>query len=96
MIFYLAQILVERIYGFDLLFLFRQGQRGDFARSDLASDHTSILARVNAPSFANMYALYILGRSNESINGHLRFGLLYLSVLLVATCCLSCWENITH
>jgi rhomboid protease GluP len=78
-LFYLAQILVERIYGFDLLFFFLGKVNEAILLGQIwrlitpAFLHGSMLHL-----FANMYALYILGRSNESINGHLRFGLLYL------------------
>jgi len=78
-LFYLAQVVVEQVYGFDLLFFL------------LGKVNEAILLgqfwRLITPAFlhasplhllANMYALYILGRSNETINGHLRFGLLYL------------------
>ncbi len=78
-LFYLAQVVVKQIYGFDLLFYL------------LGKVNEAILLgqfwRLITPAFlhasplhllANMYALYILGRSNETVNGHLRFGLLYL------------------
>ena len=78
-LFYLAQVVVKQIYGFDLLFYL------------LGKVNEAILLgqvwRLITPAFlhasplhllANMYALYMLGRSNETINGHLRFGLLYL------------------
>ncbi|MDD2522876.1 MAG: rhomboid family intramembrane serine protease [Anaerolineaceae bacterium] len=75
---YIAQVIFERVYGVDLLFVF------------LGKINPAILDgqfwRLITPAFlhasplhllANMYAVFILGRSNESINGHLRFGLLY-------------------
>ncbi len=78
-LFYIAQVVVERLVGFDLLFLYF-GKLNEAIRSGQ-------VWRLITPVFlhasplhllANMYALSILGRSNETINGHLRFSLLYL------------------
>ncbi|MEL7625308.1 MAG: rhomboid family intramembrane serine protease [Anaerolineaceae bacterium] len=75
---YLGQVILEQQYGVDLLFVL------------LGKINPAILQgqfwRLITPAFlhasplhllSNMYALFILGRSNESINGPLRFGLLY-------------------
>lgn len=75
---YLAQVILEQIYGFDLLFYLL----GKVNQAILLGQVWRLITPVFLHAsplhlLANMYALYVLGRSNESTNGHLRFGLLY-------------------
>ena len=78
-IFYLAQTVIESLTGVDVLFLYLGKinpfiMEGQFWRLFTpALLHASPLHLL-----ANMYAAFILGRSYESINGHLRFFLLCL------------------
>lgn len=77
-LFYVFQEIFTQFYGFDLPFYLlgkinEQIMLGQFWRLITPVFlHGSILHLL-----ANMYALYILGRNNEMLNGHLRFGLLY-------------------
>lgn len=78
-LFYIAQIVVEQIFGFDLLFFFLGKVNQAILLGQIWRLITPALLHGSALHLlANMYALYILGRSNENLNGHLRFGLLYL------------------
>lgn len=75
---YLVQTLTKNLYGIDLLFVYF----GKVNELILAGQ----LWRLITPVFLhgsilhllmNMYALYVLGRSIERINGSYRFGMLY-------------------
>ena len=78
-IFYIAQVVVERMVGFDLLFLYLGKINGAILSGQVWRLITPVFLHASPLHLlANMYALYILGRSNETVNGHLRFSLLYL------------------
>jgi len=75
---YLAQVVVEQVYGFDLLFFFLGKINEAILLRQLWRLITPVFLHASPLHLlANMYALYMLGRSNETVNGHLRFGLLY-------------------
>ncbi len=78
-LFYLGQVVLKQIFGFDLLFYLLGKVNEAILLGEVWRLFTPALLHGSPLHLlANMYALYILGRSNETINGHLRFGLLYL------------------
>jgi rhomboid protease GluP len=78
-LFYLGQVAVEQIFGFDLLFFFLGKVNEAILLGQVWRLFTPALLHASPLHLlANMYALYMLGRSYETINGHLRFVLLYL------------------
>lgn len=75
---YLAQMLFEQLYGFDLLFVLFGKINEEILRGQYWRLITPVFLHGGILHLlANMYALYILGRNNEMLNGHLRFGLVY-------------------
>jgi len=78
-LFYIAQVVLEQIYGFDIVFyLLGKVNEAILLGQVWRLITPALLHGSPLHLLANMYALYMLGRSNETINGHLRFGLLYL------------------
>jgi|LSQX01.3.fsa_nt_gb rhomboid protease GluP len=77
-LFYFGQLVIEQTTGVDLLFVFLGKINPAILEGQLWRLITPVFLHGSVfHLLANMYALYILGRSNETVNGHLRFGLLY-------------------
>jgi len=77
-LFYFGQVVVEQTTGVDLLFVFLGKINPAIMDGQLWRLITPVFLHGGVMHLlANMYALYILGRSNEMVNGHLRFGMLY-------------------
>ncbi|NLB70789.1 MAG: rhomboid family intramembrane serine protease [Chloroflexi bacterium] len=77
-VFYIIQVLFEQTAGFDIPFLFL----GKINEAILAGQFWRLITPVFLHGgilhlLSNMYGLYILGRNNETVNGHIRFGILY-------------------
>ena len=77
-LFFIVQTIFEQTTGIDFPFLYL----GKINQAILAGQIWRLITPVFLHGnilhlFSNMYALYVLGRNNEMLNGHLRFGLLY-------------------
>ena len=78
-LFYLAQVVLERLTGGDVLFLYLGKINPFIMGGQFWRLFTPALLHASPMHLlANMYALFMLGRSYETINGHLRFFLLCL------------------
>ncbi len=77
-LFYGAQMLSKQLLGFDMPFLVLGKINEQILRGQLWRLITPVFLHGSIMHLlANMYSLYILGRNNEMLNGHLRFALLY-------------------
>jgi len=77
-LFYGAQMLSKQLLGFDMLFLLLGKINEQILRGQVWRLITPVFLHGSIMHLlANMYSLYILGRNNEMLNGHLRFALLY-------------------
>ncbi|MFZ3069945.1 MAG: rhomboid family intramembrane serine protease [Anaerolineaceae bacterium] len=76
---FIAQLLVQKLTGYDLLFLYLGKIREAILVGQLWRLVTPILLHGSVLHIGfNMYALYVLGTRLEGIYGHWRFLLLYL------------------
>lgn len=77
--FYIAQEVAKKVIGFDFPFVLLGKFNEEILKGQLWRLFTPVLLHGGLLHlFANMYALVMLGRSNETIQGHLRFFLLYI------------------